>query len=76
MTSESDVLIKIDEDKLDTIHELVLRGLRQTEPAEREYGEAYDAFADAAGYPHRIGDQPERVQEIWDEIWEENLDGE
>lgn len=62
--------IELNEDQLDVIHELILRGLRETDPADREYGEAYDAFVQAAGYPLRIGDQPERVQEVWDEIIE------
>lgn len=64
--------IELDEDVLDVVHELLLRGLRQTDPADREYGEAYDAFVDAAGYPMRIGDQPDRVREVWLEMIEDD----
>lgn len=55
-------------EQLDIIHELILRGLRQTNPADREYGDAYDAFVDATDYPLRIGDQPDRVRDTWYEI--------
>jgi len=64
--------IELDEGQLDVVHELILRGLRQTDPSKREYGEAYDAFVEAADYPLRIGDQPERVRDVWGEITEEN----
>jgi len=64
--------IEIDEDQLDVIHELILLGLTQTNPADREYGDAYDTFVEAADYPLRIGDQPERVKNVWGEIAEEN----
>jgi hypothetical protein len=60
--------IEIDEIHLDTIHELLLRGLKETPVHKREYGEAYDAFVEAADYPLRIGDQPERVQDVWEEV--------
>lgn len=63
--------IELDDDRLDIIHELILRGLQETSPHEREYGDAYDAFADAAGLPHRIGDQPDRVREVWNDIMED-----
>ena len=54
--------------QLDVIHELLLRGLAETDPGDREYGAAYDAFVEAAGYPLRIGDQPDRVRELWEEL--------
>ncbi len=44
-------------------HELLLRGLQEADPAE-----AYDAFVEAVGYPLRIGDQPERIQDTWEEF--------
>jgi len=65
-------MIEMEQDQLDVVHELLLRGLKQTDPSEREYGEAYDAFVEAADYPLRIGDQPERVRDVWSEIVEEN----
>lgn len=40
--------VELPKDQLDLVHELVLRGLRQTHPADREYAEAYDAFVEAA----------------------------
>lgn len=61
-------IIELEDDEFDVVHELILRGLRQTHPAEREYGEAYDAFTESAGCPLRIGDQPDRVQDIWSKI--------
>lgn len=64
--------VKIDEEQLDVLHELVLLGLRETDPADREYCAAYDEFVEAAGYPFRIGDQPERIQGLWNEILEED----
>lgn len=64
--------LEFEERHLDVIYELILRGLRETPVWEREYGEAFDAFVDAAGYPRRIGDQPERVQDVWNEILEES----
>lgn len=60
--------IELEEGHLDIVHELILRGLQRTDPLEQEYGEAYDAFVDAAEYPIRIGDQPERVQSVWRDI--------
>lgn len=62
--------VELEKEQMDVIHELVLRGLSQTNPADREYGEAYNAFMDASDYPLRIGDQPERVREVWSEILE------
>ena len=60
----------LDDDQLATVHELLLRGLKNSE-LSRQQCEAYDAFCDAADIPLRIGDQPERVQAVWDEIFEE-----
>lgn len=68
----SKVTIELDEERIDIVHELILRGLRETDPADREYGEAYDAFVEAADYPLRIGDQPERIKEVWEEILEDS----
>lgn len=62
--------IELDKRQLDVVHELILRGFRETDPTDREYGEAYDAFVEAADYPLSIGDQPERVREVWAEIME------
>ena len=63
--------IELDDEHADVVYELLLRGLRETDPADREYGEAFDAFVDAAGYPQRIGNQPENVREVWGEVIEE-----
>lgn len=63
--------IKLEDEHADVVYELLLRGLRETHPADREYSEAFDAFVDAAGYPRRIGDQPENVREAWEELFEE-----
>jgi len=60
----------LDDDQVAIIHELILRGLRDTSPADREYGTAYDDFCNAVDIPLRIGDQPDRVQGVWDEIVE------
>jgi len=59
------------EEEIAVIHELILRGLRDVPVHEREYGEAYDRFCDVAGVPLTIGEQPERVREVWDEVFED-----
>lgn len=59
---------RLPQEQLDIIHELVLRGLRQVDPIEMEYHDAYDTWVRQAGYPRRIGDQPERVREVWYEV--------
>jgi len=58
------------DDELTIINELALRGLNESEPT-REQCDAYDAFCDAADIPLRIGDQPERVRAVFEEIIEE-----
>lgn len=63
--------LQLDDETFHVLHELVLRGLRETDPARREYGEAYDDFVDAADIPRRIGDQPDRVREVWQELIED-----
>jgi len=60
--------IEIDDSQLDTVHELILRGLTDSEELTEEQLQAYDNFCDAAGYPLRIGDQPENVQAVWDDL--------
>lgn len=66
--------IELDDALLPYVAELLLRGLRQTDPGAREYGEAFDAFAEAVDLPLRIGDQPDNVREAWIEIVEEGLE--
>ena len=60
----------LNERQLAIIHELILRGLNETDATDRKYGEAYDAFVDASGQPVRIGDLPDNVQAVWGEIFE------
>lgn len=73
--SEETKHVELPAEQMDIIHELVLRGLRDTDPTDREYGEAYDAFVEDAGYPLRIGDQPTNVRETWYELVQEGADG-
>lgn len=60
--------IELDDDTFAVVHELILRGLKETDPTERRYGEAYDTFLEGADAPLRIGEQPAEVQEVWEEI--------
>jgi len=52
------------------IHELILRGLRETPVEEYEYGRAYDNFCEAEDIDLRIGDQPARVRAVWLDIFD------
>jgi len=63
----------LDDDQVAIIHELILRGLRETSPADQEYSETYDDFCEAVDIPLRIGDQPERVQDLWGDIFESQV---
>jgi len=63
--------IELDADTLDQVYRLMLRGLRETHPAETEAHRAFDTFLEEAGYPLWIGDQPEIIQQEWAEIIEQ-----
>lgn len=62
------VRLELDQETLDIIHELLLRGLATTDSVGLAHGAAYDEFVEEAGYPLRIGDQPQRVRDTWSEI--------
>lgn len=61
--------VVLSDEEADIVYELVLRGLHNSDPTEPRYGEAFDAFVEGAGYPRRIGDQPENVRDVWAEVF-------
>lgn len=65
---EAQRTVELPAEQMDLVYELALRGLGTIHPADREHHQAFDAFVEEAGYPLRIGDQPENVQERWSEI--------
>lgn len=66
--------VELPAEQMDVVYELLVRGFGQTPAHDREYGDAFDAFTEEAGYPLRIGDQPERVQEAIKELVRRNND--
>jgi len=55
----------IDDEHVDVLHELLLRGIDSLDEMDREHGDALDAFLESTDSVDLIGNHSDRVKEAW-----------